>query len=191
MLHLSTRWGFTSIRKLALSSIEPPTPHDRLLLARTYSVDNWVIPALSALCERSTPLTLPEAREMSIEDVVLVSTVREDIRGRTLQVNAAEISLRVEAEQLGALGLEIPNYLRFPKSEASSPLCLQRGKKDDDAHEIHEDAGKNSGVSGAARYGELTYSGIDDSLQTVEEVLGIPTCLKGNQHRPWRTTREK
>jgi hypothetical protein len=110
VLHLSTRWDFTSIRKLALNSIQPPTPHDRLLLARTYSVDNWVVPALSALCERSTPLTLSEAREMSIEDVVLVSTVREDIRGRTLQVNAAEIPLRVEAEQLGALGLEIPDH---------------------------------------------------------------------------------
>jgi len=138
VLHLSTRWDFASIRKLALSSIEPPTPHDQLLLARTYSVDNWVVPALSALCERSTSLTLSEARQMSIEDVVLVSTVREDIRSRTLQVSADEISLRVEAEQLGALGLEIPDHLRFPKNEASSPLCLKRGMKEGGAHKIHE-----------------------------------------------------
>ena len=81
---------------------------------------------------------------MSIEDVVLVSTVREDIRGRTLQVNAGEISLRVEAGQLGALGLEIPDYLRFPKSEASSHLCLQQSMKGDDAPEIPEDAGERS-----------------------------------------------
>ena len=144
MLHLSTRWDFASIRKLALSSIEPPTPHDQLLLARTYAVENWVVPALSALCERTTPLTLSEARQMSIEDVVLVSTVREDIRGCTLQVNAAEIALRVEAEQLGVLGLEIPDHLRFPKSEASSPLCLKRGTKEDGAHKIHENGGECS-----------------------------------------------
>jgi len=75
---------------------------------------------------------------MSIEDVVLVSTVREDIRGRTLQVNADEISPRVEAEQLRALGLEIPNHLRFPTSEASSPLCTKRGMKEGGAHIIHE-----------------------------------------------------
>jgi len=62
VLRLSTRWGFASLRKRALSSIEPPTPHDRLLLARTYSVNNWVVPALSALCERTTPLTVSEAR---------------------------------------------------------------------------------------------------------------------------------
>jgi len=144
VLHLSTRWDFSSIRKLALSSIEPPTPHDRLLLARTYSVDDWVVPALSALCERSTSLTLSEARQMSIDDVVLVSTVREDVRGRTIQVNADEIALRVEAEQLGALGLEIPDHLRFPKSEASSRLCMKWGMKEDGAHKLHENDGEIS-----------------------------------------------
>jgi len=126
VLHLSTRWGFASIRRLALNSIEPPTPHDSLLLARTYSVDDWVIPALSALCKRTTPLSLSEARQMSIEDVVLVSTVREDIRGHGLQVDLAEIPLRVEAEQLDALGLEIPVHLRFQKRKASSSADLKR-----------------------------------------------------------------
>jgi hypothetical protein len=147
VLHLSTRWNFDSIRKLALSSIEPPTPHDRLLLARMYSVDDWVVPALSALCERATPLTLSEARQMNIEDVVLVSTVREHIRGLTLQVDAAEIPLRVEAEQLVALGRKIPPHLRFlphlPKSEASSPMASKRATKGDDAHESDGVVGSN------------------------------------------------
>ena len=73
-----------------------------------------------------TPLSLSEARQMSIEDVVLVSTVREDIRGHTLHVDSAEIPLRVEAEQLDALGLEIPDHLCFPKHEASSTVDLKR-----------------------------------------------------------------
>ena len=81
---------------------------------------------------------------MRIEDVVLVSTVREAIRGRTLQVNAAEIPLRVKAEQLGALGLEIPDHLRFPKSEKSSPLSLKQGMKEDGAHKIHENDSERS-----------------------------------------------
>ncbi|KAF8504685.1 hypothetical protein F5888DRAFT_774304 [Russula emetica] len=101
VLHLSTCWDFTSIRRLALNNIQPPTPHDRLLLARTYSVDHWVNLALSALCEREAPLSLDEARQMDIEDVVLVATVREDIRSRNLQVDAAEIPRRVEAAQAG------------------------------------------------------------------------------------------
>ena len=126
MLHLSTRWSFASIRKLVLRSIEPPTAHDRLLLARTYSVDEWVVPALSALCERTGPLTLSEARQMSIEDVVLVSTVREDIRNCTLQVDAAEIPLRVEAEQLSTQNTKEDNAYKLHESDGEcsvSPGC--------------------------------------------------------------------
>ncbi|KAH9006220.1 hypothetical protein EDB86DRAFT_2782147, partial [Lactarius hatsudake] len=80
VLHLSTRWGFASLRKLALRSINPPTSYDRLILARTYAVDDWILPALTALCERKAPLSLDEARGMSMEDIVLVASVREDIR---------------------------------------------------------------------------------------------------------------
>ena len=100
VLHLSSCWDFASIRRLALNNIQPPTPHDRLLLARTYSVNHWVNPALTALCERRAPLSLDEARQMNIEDVVLVATVREDIRDHALRVNAAETPLHVEAEKL-------------------------------------------------------------------------------------------
>ena len=74
---------------------------------------------------------------MNIEDVVLVSTVREDIRGHTVQVDTAEIPLRVEAEQLGALGLEIPSHLRLAKVE-SLTVDLKRDTND------HESDGERS-----------------------------------------------
>jgi hypothetical protein len=99
VLRLSTLWGFASLRKLALRSINPPTPFDQLLLARAHSVDHWILPALSALCERTVPLSLNEARQMSIEDVVLINTVREDIRHHALQVVSHEIPHCVEAAQ--------------------------------------------------------------------------------------------
>lgn len=101
VLHLSSRWGFASLRRLALKFIKPPTPFDQLLLARAYSVGHWVLPALSALCERTVPLTLSEARQMDIEDVVLITTVREDIRPHTLQVDSDEIPHCIEAAQAG------------------------------------------------------------------------------------------
>jgi hypothetical protein len=77
VFQLFTRWGFASLLKLVLVSIKPPTPYDQLLLARTYSIDRWILPALSGLCERTAPLSLDGAREMKIEDVVMVTTVRE------------------------------------------------------------------------------------------------------------------
>ena len=99
VLHLSTRWGFASLRKLALKSLRPPTSHDQLVLARTYSVEEWVLPALTALCSRALPLNLDEARQMYIEDVILVAAVREEIRGGALRVDAADIPRHVEMAQ--------------------------------------------------------------------------------------------
>jgi hypothetical protein len=141
VLHLSTQWDFASIRRLALNTIQPPTPHEQLLLARTYSVDHWVIPALSALCERSTPLSLDEARQMNIEDIVLVATVREDIRNHTLQVDAAEIPHRVKAAQAGKLvrvdSVDVPSAVPTSGAveRASSPVGQKRASKDYDTDE--------------------------------------------------------
>jgi hypothetical protein len=100
VLHLSTRWEFDSIRKLALRSIKPPTSFDQLLLARTYNVDHWVLPALSALCKRRRPTSVKEARQMNTEDIVVVATVREEIRSRRPFVDTSEIERRIEAAQV-------------------------------------------------------------------------------------------
>ena len=123
VLHVSTHWGFASLRRLALGSIEPPTPFDQLLLARAYSVDEWVLPALSELCERTVPLSLKEARQMSTEDIVLVTTVREDIRHHALQVDTAEIPHCIEAAQAGMVAIAAAastRAFRPPKSDATS-----------------------------------------------------------------------
>ncbi|KAN0130788.1 hypothetical protein V8E53_011463, partial [Lactarius tabidus] len=127
VLHLSTRWGFASRRKLALESIDPPTPYDQLILARKYSVDNWILSALIALCERTAPLSLDEARGMDIEDVVLVATVREHIF--RFGVSAAEIPGRVEemrAESLiriaGSLSSPASGDTEEPSSKANATI---------------------------------------------------------------------
>ena len=99
VLHLSTRWGFASLRKLALRSIKPPTAFHQLLLARIYNVNHWVLPALSALCKRKRPTNVEEARQMNIEDIVVVATVREKIRSRRPFADTAEIERRIEAAQ--------------------------------------------------------------------------------------------
>ena len=112
VLHLSTRWGFASLRKLALKSIRPPTPHDQLVLARTYSVEEWVLPALTALCSRSLPLSLDEARQMDLQDVILVAAVREEIRDGALRIDAADIPHCIEAAQAGKLDLLVGDRVK-------------------------------------------------------------------------------
>ena len=62
-----------------------------------------MLPALTALCSRSLPLSLDEARQMDIEDVILVAAVREEIRGGALRVDAADIPRHVEMAQSNRL----------------------------------------------------------------------------------------
>ncbi|KAH9067671.1 hypothetical protein EDB87DRAFT_19689 [Lactarius vividus] len=127
VLQLSTHWGFTSLRKFALKSIKPPTSHDQFVLARTYSVDHWVLPALTALCERTLPLSLDEARQMMMEDVILVATVREEIRGGALRVDAADIPRHVAKAQQANLEIKADPKARA-KAEANAKGDEEKAK---------------------------------------------------------------
>jgi hypothetical protein len=128
--------------------IDPPTPFDRLLLARTYSVDDWVLPALSALCERRKPISLKEACQMRIEDVVLVATVREEIRNLRPHDNT-EIKRLIEGAQIRMVAhvandkddpvsseSEADESLRGPPKEAVTGT--RTGAKADSYNEIKE-----------------------------------------------------
>ena len=106
------------MRQLALESIHPPTSFDRLLLARTYTIGRWIAPAISALCERTEPLSLDEARQMRIEDVVMISTIREDIRDHALQVNSHEIRRRVKVAMRKANAEELARKAAKRKADA-------------------------------------------------------------------------
>jgi hypothetical protein len=103
ILDLSSRWGFTSIRDLAIRCLEPPSAYHLLLLARKYGVDQWVLLALSELCERPQPLSVDEARLMDFEDIVLIGSVRERVRSRALRVTVdpSEITSCIEAWKKG------------------------------------------------------------------------------------------
>ena len=101
ILDLSTRWGFTSIRELAIRCIKSPDPLNRLLLARKYAVEQWIHPALLELCERPEPLSLEEARLMDFEDVLLLGTVRQRARSPTLLAQGAGIGNCIQAWKSG------------------------------------------------------------------------------------------
>jgi len=108
ILDLSTRWGFTNIRDLAIRCIKPPNPLDRLLLARKHAVEAWTLPALLELCERPEPLSLEEARLMDFEDVVLVGSVRQTVRSSTLTVSGTGIGNYVRAWKSGEPWSPVP-----------------------------------------------------------------------------------
>ena len=101
ILDLATRWGFASIRELAIRCIKPPDPLKKLLLARKNNVDSWIQPTLLELCQRPQPLSLKEARLMDSEDVILVGSVRQTARSSTLAVDGMGIKNCIQAWQSG------------------------------------------------------------------------------------------
>jgi len=66
-------------------------------LARKYTIEEWINPALLELCERQEPLSLEEAHLMGFEDVVFVGTVRQTVRSSDLIVDGAGIREHIQA----------------------------------------------------------------------------------------------
>ncbi len=122
------------------------------MLARTYAVDQWVLPALTELCERTEPLSLTEARQMRIEDVVLVASVREDVRKRSFRFEPTNVNVvqTVEAALAGKL----------PRTEGNSVYSeTRRGGSShtllwDYFRELWETAGSQSTGSQISRQAE-------------------------------------
>ena len=114
ILDLSTRWVFTSIRELAIRCMRPPDPLKKLLLARKCAVEEWTLPALLELCERSEPLSLEEARLMDFEDVLLVGSARQNVRSSTLTVDGTEIGNCIRAWKSERPGSTVPDPLNTP-----------------------------------------------------------------------------
>ena len=166
---------------MALKSIKPPTPYDWLLLARKYAVDHWVIPALTALCERAEPLSLDEARGMNLEDVVLVATIREDIF--RFGVSGAEIPRRV-----GAMQARVSVRAAGDVSQASSMREVTEQRPDStiapDLEAQNCDATLTEPVNGKTMSSwDLVSSDVDETRATVETVvIGRSHCEITRSH---------
>jgi hypothetical protein len=81
ILHLASKWGFASIRSLAIHSILPlASPVDKIALARTYGFGDWLLDAFVALCKRPEPLSDDEAERMIKSDIAKIARAREAAR---------------------------------------------------------------------------------------------------------------
>jgi hypothetical protein len=81
ILRLASKWGFGSIRSLAVHSVLPlASPVDKIALARTYGFDDWLLDAFVALCERPEPLSDDEAERMIKSDIAKIARAREAAR---------------------------------------------------------------------------------------------------------------
>ncbi|KAG8994017.1 hypothetical protein FRB94_010193 [Tulasnella sp. JGI-2019a] len=92
ILKLATQWEFASIRSLAIRKLnelpdEAIQPADRIVIAHRFQLDGWLLkPYVNLIC-RPSPLTIEEGRKLGLEDVILLSRAREEIKHRELQTD--------------------------------------------------------------------------------------------------------
>jgi len=81
ILNLAAKWKFESIRTLAIERLAGlASPIDKIVLGRKHNILDWLGDAYQAVCQRQDSLTLEEASQLSLADVVTISSLRQDIR---------------------------------------------------------------------------------------------------------------
>jgi hypothetical protein len=110
VLHLSSKWGFAHLRAASLAAIPPlASPVDKLVLARTYSLTDWISSTYVDLLEREEDLTEEEAERMTIKDIVAIAKGRRVIR------TSGKVGPRVDIEKA------VQSLLPVPKVRTATP----------------------------------------------------------------------
>lgn len=83
VLKVAQKFQSPAIRAMAVDRLNglvlELSPLDRMVIARQYDIEEWLVSALSGLAVRNTPLEYGEIKRMLPEDVARVTAAREDI----------------------------------------------------------------------------------------------------------------
>ncbi|KAF8600049.1 hypothetical protein BDV93DRAFT_410939, partial [Ceratobasidium sp. AG-I] len=75
---LANKWEFSELRAYLLPLAEKVLNDvDKIAFSREFDVKDWLSPALTKLCQRKEPLTSEEASKLGVENLLLVSRIRE------------------------------------------------------------------------------------------------------------------
>jgi hypothetical protein len=148
VLGLASKWGFESIRSLALQELLPlASPVDKIVLGRKYGFDDWLKPAFSDVCARAEPLSLEEAEKMSNTDVTRIFQAREHARLSHTSVGLATAQKAVD----------------FIFSNSEKTVLIPDSTKDDSIPPYHS-------VTGEANLQNKTYRHAPPSSETFHTV---------------------
>ncbi|KZP11506.1 RHD3-domain-containing protein [Athelia psychrophila] len=94
ILHLAVRWGFQSIRTLAIAQLTPiATDIDKIVLGRQYEINPWLHEAFTAVCMREQSVTKEEGRRMRVEDIIEINAIRQLFRPATRPTQIYALSI--------------------------------------------------------------------------------------------------
>jgi len=151
VLKLSTLWGFRELRQRALDALVqmPIHPADKVVLAREYDVERWLVDGYMELVKRDTGLSSEEKKKLGYESSLRVYEKREDTFRRGLQfqqsqylsgysiVNGSRVFDNLEAEIRGVFGrsyhmfgtMKFQMHHPLDKKSRGSSVCVPVGIK--------------------------------------------------------------
>ncbi|KAL0955731.1 hypothetical protein HGRIS_001948 [Hohenbuehelia grisea] len=79
LLETSQRWDMTGIQEHAVSGLSELITHpaERVEYARRFGIDEWLLPAYTALIVRKRALTMDDVKFLGIEDALKIASLRE------------------------------------------------------------------------------------------------------------------
>ncbi|KAH9947107.1 hypothetical protein B0H21DRAFT_363719 [Amylocystis lapponica] len=99
VLAIATRFAFDDCRAHAISRLaQLGNPVDLILIGRKYDVREWLGPSYKTLCIRNEPLTMLEGTRLGMRDVILISEIRQGIRGNQIAVQERSVMLLINGK---------------------------------------------------------------------------------------------
>jgi len=94
---------------MALKNLEKvASPAAKIRLGRKYDHSKWLSDGFMNLCLRAEPLTLEEAQELELKDVVGCASARESIRAKVIALEAG--TSMFNSSRLGNIRVRIGKY---------------------------------------------------------------------------------
>ncbi|KII95532.1 hypothetical protein PLICRDRAFT_34422, partial [Plicaturopsis crispa FD-325 SS-3] len=105
ILGLAVRWGFSSIRTLAIKELaDLASPVDKIVLGRKYDITAWLAGAYDAILRRAAALSEEEEGiRLGMREAMKIAKAREDMRVRFKFVDAPIAAMIVKR----TVGLEL------------------------------------------------------------------------------------
>jgi hypothetical protein len=136
ILRLATKWAFTSMRELAIQRLFCITcPVEKIVLAHTFSIPDWLPKAYAELCKREAPLTVDEGRDLfdlgwtGCDIVIHLNQASYEWRKRVMYGTPANMDGEVAAivKKVFQLGSEPSETVRGNGGQEAEPQRYELG----------------------------------------------------------------
>lgn len=101
ILHLASLWEMRDIRSHAIAHLSScASPTAKVILGRAYDHPPWVRDGYLRLCLRNEPLSMNEAKELSLQEILGVAEAREKVRSDVISSSCDAVWVQPRNGQL-------------------------------------------------------------------------------------------